>query len=363
MARPELSPRQLVRRFGPPAVFVLLVAGHQGWPGCGGGAPEAALAQRPATRIDGEAFGAHFALQVVAPLDPTAEAALAAEVGAILEGIDQRMSTYKPSSELSRFNADPGLAPVPLSPMTLAVIDEALAISRASGGAFDVTVRPLVRLWGFGAGAAAEEPSPEALSGALRLVGPDRVERDPVAGTVRKTAPGVELDLSAIAPGWAADRVAEALEAHGWRDYLVDVGGEYRLSGHSPAGEAWRIGIEQPDTLARRGYAVATLSGGALATSGDYRAYREVDGRRVSHTIDPRSGQTVSHGLASVTVLHRTASQADAWATALSVLGPDEGMRMAEDLDLAVFFIVRAGGGFEARTSPAWRRSQGEPPG
>lgn len=358
-----LSPKQLVRRFGLPAVFVLLVAGHQGWPGCGPDAAPELAAEAPFTQIEGVAFGAGFTLKLVAPLDAEAEQALNVELAAILDGIDRRMSTYKPETELSRFNAGQGLEPTPMSPMTLAVLREAVELNRASGGAFDVTVRPLVRVWGFGAGAAAVEPTAEAIAAALALVGPDKLELDVAAGTIRKFHPAVEVDLSAIAPGWAADRVAEALEAHGWHDYLVDVGGEYRLSGSSPGGEPWRVGIEQPDSTARRGYAVASLDSGALATSGDYRAYREVEGRRISHTIDPRTGQTVSHGLASVTVLHALASQADGWATALSVLGPDEGMRVAEQNDLAVFFIVREGAGFAARTSAAWRRSQGEPAG
>jgi thiamine biosynthesis lipoprotein len=364
MSPAELSPRQLVRRFLPPAVFVLLVSWHQGW-GCGGPAElPPPVVEAPHTLIQGEAFGAGFTLKVSGARPPTDEQALNEAVGAILSEVDRQVSTWRTDSDLSRFNAAADTAPHPFPAGPLALIGESLALGAASQGAFDVTVRPLVRLWGFGSGAATVEPLPAQLDAARAYVGNHLLVVDLDGGTLQKRDPRLEVDLSAIAPGWAADLVAARLEAMGMHDWLIDVGGELRGKGRSPTGAPWRVAIEQPDAVARQGYATVELSGGALATSGDYRAYREVDGVRVSHTIDPRSGQTVRHRLASVSVLHDRAALADAWATALNVLGPNDGLRLAEELGLAAFFIVRnPDGTFTPAATRAWVAAQGPAPG
>jgi thiamine biosynthesis lipoprotein len=364
MSPGELTQRQLVRRFLPPAVFVLLVSWHQGW-GCGGPAEvPPAVVEAPHTLIQGEAFGAGFTLKVSGARAPADEQALNDAVGAILSEVDRQVSTWRTDSDLSRFNAAADTAPHPFPVGPLALVGESLALGAASQGAFDVTVRPLVRLWGFGSGAATVEPLPAQLDAARAYVGNHLLVVDLDGGTLQKRDPRVEVDLSAIAPGWAADLVAARLESMGLHDWLIDVGGELRGKGRSPTGAPWRVAIEQPDAVARQGYATVELSGGALATSGDYRAYREVDGVRVSHTIDPRSGQTVRHRLASVSVLHDRAALADAWATALNVLGPNDGLRLAEELGLAAFFIVRnPDGTFTPAATRAWVAAQGPAPG
>ena len=356
---------QLVRRFAPPAAFLFGICWQQGV-GCGAPPepPAATPAPAPFTLIQGEAFGAGFSLKVGGAHSQAEEQALNEAIGAILQQVDAKVSTWRSDSDLARFNASADTEAHQMPADALALVEESISLGRDSNGAFDVTVRPLVRLWGFGSGAATEEPTLVALEAARAYVGNDMLVVDRAAGTLRKRDPRVEVDLSAIAPGWAADLVAEHLLAAGHPDWLIDVGGEFRARGKSPTGRPWRVAIEQPDALARTGYAVAELRDGALATSGDYRAYREVNGERVSHTIDPRSGQTVRHRLASVTVLHARAALADGWATALSVLGPVDGLAMAEARGLAAFFIVRQpDGSFVPHATTAWVASQGPAPG
>jgi len=172
---------------------------------------------------------------------------------------------------------------------------------------------------------------------------------------LRKDHPELAITLSAIAPGYAADRISDRLLALGFPHHLVDVGGEFRARGDSQDGP-WRLGIERPDgpADARVVHEVVVLRDAALATSGDYRNYREQDGRRISHTIDPRTGRPIAHTLASVTVITDTAARADAFATALNVLGPDDGLAVAEREQLAALFLVRDGDGFTARATAAF---------
>jgi thiamine biosynthesis lipoprotein len=237
-------------------------------------------------------------------------------------------------------------------------VDAAARLSRESAGAFDVTVGPLVNLWGFGpqAGAAPAHPAvpgDEALARARQRVGFDKLEvrLDPPA--LRKEAE-LYVDLSAIAKGHGVDRVAGRLVSAGCSDLLVDVGGEVRAIGRNPGGRVWRVGVETPDPAQLGGVErVLVLDHVAAATSGDYRNYVEVDGQRYSHTIDPRTGRPVSHGLASVTVLHASAMWADGYATALDVLGPEAGFELAERLGLPALFLVREDGSFRTRYTPA----------
>jgi thiamine biosynthesis lipoprotein len=242
-------------------------------------------------------------------------------------------------------------------PPTLATVVEAAAqLSRESAGAFDVTVGPLVNLWGFGPQsdtATPTAPGDDAIARARQRVGFDKldVRLDPPA--LRKRA-DVYVDLSAIAKGHGVDRVTERLLGAGCSDLLVDVGGEVRGIGRSANGRIWRVGVETPDPGQLGGIErVIVLDDVAAATSGDYRNYREVDGQRFSHTIDPRSGRPAAHALASVTVLHPSAMWADGYATALDVLGPEAGFELAERLELPALFIVRQDGAFQARYTPA----------
>ena len=183
-----------------------------------------------------------------------------------------------------------------------------------------------------------------AHEGELRKrVGPGLVRVDETEQTLRKGHPETRCDLSGVAKGYAVDRIAEALRALGYRDFLVEIGGELRAHGSPLDGPDWRVAIEAPDPGARRIHRVIPLRDRALATSGDYRNFYERDGVRISHLIDPRSGRPISHVLASVSVVHAEAVWADAWATALMVLGPDEGWELARREGLAAHFIERDG--------------------
>src|SRR6056297_358418 len=280
---------------------------------------------------------------------------LKADVESVLAAVNGSMSTYLDESEISRFNASGIGETSRVSSSFGAVLTAALAVGERSDGAYDVTVGPLVDLWGFGAGSEADwrMPSAERVAETLARVGQNALIWDADSSTLARRKP-VELDFSSIAKGYAVDRIAEILESKGLSDFLVEVGGEMRMSGISPRGDAWRIAIEKP-IAGQRGVAQALeLNDGAVATSGDYRNFFEHEGVRYSHTLDPRTGYPVTHNLISVTVLHERCMIADAWATALSVAGPDEALRLAAANDLAVYLMVREGDGVKSRVSPAF---------
>jgi FAD:protein FMN transferase len=285
---------------------------------------------------------------------------LQSAVGEALSEVNRALSTYDPRSEISRFNANASTDPVRVSPPLRAVAAIAGEVSVATGGAFDVTVGPLVQAWGFGVELPAAEiaPGPGAINGLRAEVGFDRLELGADGHSLRKTVPGLQLDVNGIAPGYAVDLIAERFDALGVRDYLVELGGEVRARGSSPAGRPWRVAVEAPLSGERKPYTLVELDGLAVSTSGDYRDFRELNGRRFSHTIDPRTGAPVTHGLASVSVVHPSAAFADAYSTAFMVLGLDAGMALAGRLGLAALFIERnaSGSGFTERSTPAFDR-------
>ena len=308
--------------------------------------------------LAGATMGTRWSLKLHAPeIDSAARSRLESEVQATLDRVEGLMSTWDPDSELSRLNRHPEASPFPVSPATAGVLDVARRVSDLTGGAFDVTVRPLVSAWGFGATDRAPVPPDPAELEALRdRVGYRLLRIDLPTGRVSKARPDVEIDLSAIAKGFGVDEAARTLLERGHRNFLVEVGGELRASGLRSDGRPWRVAIERPDAAGRAIHRVVGLTDRALATSGDYRNYYERDGRRFSHLIDPRTAAPVTHDLASVSVIHESATWADALATALSVLGPEEGAALAEREGLAVHFIVRgAGGALRSESTSAFR--------
>ncbi len=314
--------------------------------------------QGPLAVLSGSTMGTTF--RVVVAQMPLGDAArVKAEIEGSLSEVDGLMSTYDADSELSRFNAHQATDARPCSPMLCEVVGMAQKISEETLGAFDVTVGPLVDAWGFGpAGGGREDLDDLAIAELQARIGYQKLHSG--AGTIRKDDPDLHVDLSAIAKGYGADRVFQALEERGLKDFLVEVGGELRAKGVNGAGKSWRVGIEDPATnaLSSKGrvHRVVELSENAMATSGDYRNYREVDGQRISHTIDPRTGRPIAHGLASVSVVQPTAALADAYATALTVLGPQEGWAFAESHAIPAYFLVRSEAGLEA----SWTRSFAE---
>lgn len=319
--------------------------------------------------FEGAKMGTTWTVRLGEPLEEEAVAGVRAAIEAELERVDAAMSTWREDSELSTLNRHRETTPFALSADTAAVLAEALRVGDLTGGAFDVTVGPLVEAWGFGAHAAQQPPSEVELRRLRAATGLDKLRLNPGAGTIAKRVPTVEIDLSGIAKGYSVDRVAEAIETLGHERYMVEVGGEVRARGRNPEGGPWRIGIERPDAARRSLQRIVPLEDAALATSGDYRDFRLVDGERLTHILDPRLGRPIHHRLASVTVLHPSCTTADALATGLMVLGPDDALALAERHGLAVLLLVRDGrGGFEERASPAFApylggdATQGPPP-
>jgi len=279
------------------------------------------------------------------------------EVDRRLEQINGRMSTYQPDSELSRFNRHQDDSWFEVSDETALVVAAALEISRKTDGVFDITVGPLVNLWNFGPDPRPDEiPTEEQIALARSQVGYQRVEVRTSPPALKKTHPDVYVDLSAIAKGYAVDVVAELLTGRGVNAFMVEIGGEVRTRGAKPDGQPWRIGIEKPVSLTRAVHQIVVLPDCALATSGDYRNYFERDGRRYSHEIDPRTGYPVQHQLTSVSVIADSCMQADGWATALIVAGPEAALRLARENQLDVLLIQRTERGFEDRGTDGFQR-------
>ncbi len=303
-------------------------------------------------RLEGRTMGTSWHLTV--PAGAPAEADLQAAIDAELEAVNDSMSTWLEGSEISRFNRLPPGQGMTVSPRFAAVLEAALAIGDASGGAYDVTVAPLVDLWGFGPeGPRNGVPDPAALAEVRARVGQDKLAWDPESRRLEKQA-ALALDFSSIAKGYAVDRVAGIVEARGFTDYLVEIGGEMRVAGQSPRGDAWRVAVERPEAGIRAVARGIELSDRAIATSGDYRNFFAVGGERYSHMIDPRSGAPVTHDVVSVTVVAESCMVADGWATALTVLGREAALAVAAEAGLAVYLLAREGEGFEEYSSPAF---------
>lgn len=266
---------------------------------------------------------------------------LQARIETELQAINAALSTYIADSEISRLNNATGDFEGELSERFATVLDEALEIGRITGGAYDVTVGPLIELWGFGAEEfSATVPAAAAIAQARGAVGAGRLDWDTGSRTLRRPA-GMSVDLSSIAKGYAVDRLSELLAERGVANSLVEIGGELRASGERPEGGAWRLAVESPDPSEQRFVEALSLNNAAVATSGDYRNYFEVDGKRYSHLVDPRTGYPVSHELVSVTVIDRACMTADALATALIVMGLDDGLALARSRGIAAHFVTR----------------------
>lgn len=313
--------------------------------------------ERQARELEGATMGTTFRVTVVHGTSGGPDEVLGERIDGLLDGIEQSMSTYLISSDVSRFNASRTTGWFPVRVIVCTAVADALSISALTDGAFDITVGPVVDLWGFGAAGSRNEPPEESMIAAAReRIGYERVSADCGRPALRKSRADVRIDLSAYAKGYAVDRIAELLDAEGMTDYMVEIGGEVRTRGENAAGSPWRIAIESPTGGGGHVRRILELSNAAMATSGDYRNYFEFGERRYSHTIDPRVGAPVSHDLAAVTVVDDQASFADAMATALLVLGPEKGMQLAERQELAVYFQQRAGDGVVESMSPAFRR-------
>jgi FAD:protein FMN transferase len=302
---------------------------------------------------------------VVSTESPEIATDVADAIAELLESVENQMSTWRPESELSLFNRSQSLDWFEVSAETASVVVEALRIAKLSDGAFDPTVGPLVRLWSFNEGSGERRiPTDDEITNTRSRIGYQKIEvrLDPPA--MKKSQPDVELDLSAIAKGYAVDAVSELLTAHKLPSHLVEIGGEIRGEGLKSDGTAWRAGIQTPDALPGTIYEALPLTSKSLATSGDYWNYFEIDGKRYSHTIDPATGRPIEHGVASVSVIVNTCMEADALATAINVLGPEKGLALAEQSGAAAFILIRTEDSFRTESNASFaalaRQSQPE---
>jgi len=309
----------------------------------------------PETLLQGVTMGSAWTVKVAGAL-PMPAAQLQAGVQAQFESVDQALSTYRPTSDLSRFNAVDSGEWVAIDAQLGAVLSYALSLARRSDGAYDVTVGPLVNLWGFGPDPAENRvPDRDAIDAARARVGWRKVEVDASLARARKD-PGVRVDLSSLGKGRGVDRVAEYLDSAGVADYLIDLSGKLRARGSNGAGKPWRVAVEQPgaDNTDDALPASIALRDASVATAGDYRRYFEVDGRHYSHIIDPQTGAPVTHATVSATAMGSTCMEADALATVLMVMAPDAAQRLADEARIPALLILRAVG-YQLRPSAAWR--------
>ncbi|OHY73095.1 FAD:protein FMN transferase [Marinobacter sp. AC-23] len=306
--------------------------------------------------ISGPVFGTSYHISVVLPEDRQRLEALAQGIDDALEEVDASMSTWREDSELSKLNRLKDQSDwTPVSESLFEVLARSDEISRLTDGAFDVTIGPVVNLWGFGPDARPEHvPSDEDLARALASTGFKNLslQTNPPAVKASKTQ---YIDLSAIAKGYGVDVVARYLDSEGVKAYLVEIGGEVRTQGKKPNGGVWRLAIEQPAEGGEQKVSrIITLPSRAMATSGDYRNYYESEGRRFSHTIDPETGKPITHNLASVTVITDDSMSADALATGFTVMGYERAAELATRENIAAYFIVRTENGFETHQTPAF---------
>ncbi len=334
-----------------PAIFILLVFIAFS-SGCGNNANSV-----PPMVVGGLTMGTNYTIKINEPDIQLSIEKINADVAELLADINNKMSTYIDDSELSLINKNNSQEWIPVSAELYQVLSDAISISKLTNGSFDITVGPLVNLWGFGPSRQPQQsPDAAAVSAALATTGFEHIKLRKSPAALKETIDDIYIDLSGIAKGYAVDRIAEYLAQQNIENYMVEIGGEIRASGVNEINFAWRIGIEKPLPGQRAVQRVIKLDNIAMATSGDYRNYFEQDGKRYSHTIDPDTGRPITHSLASVTVLHPSAAWADALATAFLVMGKEAADKLARQEKIPVLFIVRTKADFEESYTEAFTK-------
>ncbi|GIU42579.1 FAD:protein FMN transferase [Shewanella sairae] len=304
--------------------------------------------------LSGNTMGTTYHIKVV-PNDKLPDPQLLqAEIDLALEQVNDQMSTYRPNSELSKFNQLTRQDKVEVSADTAKVIAEGLALYKTTDGALDITLGPLVNLWGFGPDKRPTQiPSQQEIDEARQRTGIDAIVVE--GNRISKLNPDIYVDLSSIAKGFGVDKIAALLDKYQPMGYLVEIGGEISLRGTKADGSLWRIAIEKPGNSGDGIQQVIAPKNMAMATSGDYRNYYEENGQRFSHLIDPRTGYPINHRLASVTVLHEESMIADGYATAMMVLGTQASLELAKREHLAIMLIEKQDDGFKVFYSEAFK--------
>lgn len=300
--------------------------------------------------ISGLTMGTTYSIKLILDKSNSNKDKIRSGIEIILNDVNQTMSTYIPDSELSLLNQTIVSNWQTISDDLFEVIEHANSVSIATNGAFDVTVGPLVNLWGFGPDPSTQKiPEKSLLQEKKRHTGYEKILLDASSISIFKSDPNVYIDLSGIAKGFAVDKIALYLDKNNVQNYLVEIGGELIGKGENINQNAWQIGIEQAKAFERSVQRIISLNNMAMATSGDYRNYFEKDGVRYSHTIDPGTGKPINHNLASVTVIDKSTMHADAMATAFMVLGTEKTHILANKLGIAVYTLSKTKKGFEEK--------------
>ncbi|MEY4187743.1 MAG: Thiamine biosynthesis lipoprotein ApbE precursor [Planctomycetota bacterium] len=294
-----------------------------------------AIGQEP-LRIAGKTMGSYYSI-VIDSAAPPAAAPLQQQIEAVFADLNRQMSTWDPNSEISRFNqAVESTEWFPVSRDFAVVTSEARRLHTLTSGALEITLAPLIEAWGFGRSRKKRIPADAEIVAALKLLGTQFIEvrSDPPA--IRRTRPGIQISLNALAPGYAADRISELLREQSLKAHVVDVGGENRAGAAKRSGEPWRLGVESPLGNLHK---ILELTEKSIATSGDYRNFFVIENQRYSHVLDPRTGRPVADPPASVSVTHASCMTADGLATAMMVLGAEKGLRLAKQAGFDVMFL------------------------
>jgi len=307
--------------------------------------------------LEGSTMGTTYHITLLKVPQQIKKDQLKQEVDKLLAEINQQMSTYKKDSELSLLNQNPSTDWIPISKALLTVIQEALRISALSEGAFDITVGPLVNLWGFGPKWQEDKmPTQEEINQLKQKVNYQylSIQLDPPA--IKKTKPDVYIDLSGIAKGYGVDVIANFIEKQGILNYLIEIGGELRTKGSNPQGEAWKVAVEKPIPNIRTVQTVVPVHDAGIATSGDYRNFFELNGRRFSHIIDPKTGEPVQTNVVSATILDsKSCMTADAWAKVPIVMGAEKALALADRENIAMYLLIKEGDQFISKSSRAFQ--------
>jgi thiamine biosynthesis lipoprotein len=302
------------------------------------------------TVITGNTMGTVYTVKIADKLREKSVLEVKNKIEAVLQTVNNQMSTWQKNSEISLFNKSSSVRWQPVSYDFAFVTKKALEVGEFSYGYFDITVYPLVNLWGFGPNNNFKKPEEKLLNEIKKQIGYKKLQARLNPPAIKKSVPALSIDLSAIAKGFGVDKVCGYLDKSGYKNYMVEIGGEVRAKGINSNGVPWKVGIASPKddgTLT----SILNLDNLAVATSGDYRNYREIDGVRISHTIDPTTCKPVVHNLTSVSVVAETCCMADAYATAFNTMGLEKAMVLANKNSIPVFFIYRENGTFKTKTN------------
>ncbi len=304
--------------------------------------------------FSGNVMGTTYQVKIILPKEQKLPEGIGEKIHACLEKIDNLMSTYKSESELSRFNQYEGNDPFAVSPETREVFKISLDVAQQTNGALDITVFPLVEIWGFGPKTVEQPPTREQVEAELKRVDYRKIEIVPEG--IKKHKPDIQCDFSAVAKGYAVDKVAELLDQFSFNSYMIEVGGEVRVKGEKYSGTPWSIGIEKPTSMGHSALLAIKLKDRAMATSGNYRNFYIWEGKKYSHEIDPYTGYPVPNTIASVSVIHPSCAYADAYATAFMVMGLEKGLRFAEEKHIPALFIYPINETqFKEQPTSAWK--------